>query len=239
MPEILKTSYQWRSYLSRDRLRILIYHSISEHRQDPFAVSPKTFEEQMVWLLKSGFSVISLQQAADDLRAKNPLRRKVVLTFDDGYQDFLDEAVPILTKHHLPATLFVAFGKLGKLSDWCRYEKARRHLDWHALRKIKEIGFDIGSHSMNHPDLTSLDEQCLLNELSESLHLLKSEIGATFVPFAYPWGRFSEREIKAVQKVGYSCALIADGQWGNGYETNLFALKRYPCFAAISQQFSG
>jgi len=218
----------WLDYLAGNRVPILMYHSISDTPNDQLAVPPKQFEQQIDWLINDSFKIISLEEAVRRMRRRPGLnlRKTVVLTFDDGYNDFLHNAAPILQKHCLPATIFIVMGRVGKLSTWDTSEVARKTLNWKEICQVKKLGFSIGSHSMTHPSLVALGQRTLLHEIGESLRMLKEIIGEQFCAFAYPFGQFSMREKEAVAKAGCHCALKNRGLWGNGYETDLYLLKR-------------
>ncbi len=215
------TPSQWLNYARGNRLRILMYHSISDTPNDRLAVSPASFAAQMRYLAENHFRVVSLREGCLKLQASASLKRTIVLTFDDGYRDFLTTAVPVLKQRAFPATLFVATNQINR---------SERFLTTNDLHRVRSIGFTIGSHTMTHPDLTNLDDRTLAHELNESRTLI-AESGGTFFSFAYPGGTFTRRERDAVMHAGYDCALIVGGRWGNGSETDRFLLKREPMLA--------
>ncbi|CAG1006440.1 hypothetical protein ANRL2_04591 [Anaerolineae bacterium] len=219
------------NYIHRNRLRILMYHSISNAPRDRWAVQPETFAAQMQYLSESRYQVISLEDAVRLLRMNGDLRRKIALTFDDGLYDFLTNATPVLCKHNYPATLFIVTGYSGKTAQWSSVVKTQRLLSADELSEIKAMGFALGSHTVTHPDLTTLDDFHLERELFESREQIAS-FGETFIPFAYPGGAFTHRERDAVERAGYDCAVIVGGRWGNGAEMDRFLLKREPMMAS-------
>jgi len=203
-------------------LRILMYHSISEV-QNAITVHPTQFAAQMDYLAQNSFRVVSLQEACRLLQAKNDLHRTIVLTFDDGYRDFLTTAAPVLQQHGFTATLFVVTGLVGKTSTWSSFDKTQPLLSANELQHIKSMGFALGSHTVTHADLTTLYDDALMRELNESR-----------ATFAYPGGRFTRRERDAVMRAGYECAVIVGGRWGNGAATDRFLLKREPVLGSDS-----
>ncbi|MBI5303622.1 MAG: polysaccharide deacetylase family protein [Chloroflexi bacterium] len=219
------------SWLARRRLRILMYHSISDAPRDRWAVCPEMFAAQMQYLSESRYHVIPLAEAVRLLRTNGDLHRKIVLTFDDGLRDFLTNAAPILRNHNYPATLFIVTGYSGKTAQWSSVDKTQRLLSADELCAIKAMGFVLGSHTVTHPDLTSLDDTGLERELFESRDQIAS-FGETFIPFAYPGGAFTRRERDAVERAGYDCAVIVGGRWGNGSETDCYLLRREPMMAS-------
>lgn len=214
------------NYARGSRVRMLMYHSVSDTARDRDAVTPERFAAQMDYLASNGFRVIALAEACRLMEARGDLRRKIVLTFDDGYRDFLN-AVPLLTAHGFPATLFVVTGLVGQNAQWHSTDKTRPLLTRAELEHVRAGGVTLGSHTVTHADLTALDELALADELARSREWLE-EAGETFLPFAYPWGRFTKRERDAARRAGYDCAVIVGGRWGNGRETDRFALKREP-----------
>jgi peptidoglycan/xylan/chitin deacetylase (PgdA/CDA1 family) len=220
-------------YFKRNRLRILMYHSISNAPNDRLVVTPEMFHAQMRYLAANKFQVVSLQDGCQALRTRGDLRKKIVLTFDDGYVDFLTTAAPILKSYGFPATLFVVTGRSGETARWSAADKTRRTLSADELREVKAMGFALGSHTATHADLTTLDATALDRELRESRAAI-AQMGEAFIPFAYPGGTFTRRERAAVERAGYDCALIVGGRWGNGAETDRFLLKREPMLASDS-----
>ncbi len=284
--EILSPRH-WLDYARRNRLRILMYHSIADAPNDRLAVTPEMFHAQMCYLADNQFQVISLQSACELLalptwkgnrtqtnhvlskvegtdkhrdpsffsvfqrssvsntsfpigiaqtewlKAHGDLRKKIVLTFDDGYADFLTTAAPILKTYGFPATLFVVTGRGGETARWSTADKTRRTLSADELREVKALGFALGSHTATHADLTTLDATVLDHELCESRAAI-AKMGEAFIPLAYPGGRFTRRERDAAERAEYDSALIVGGRWGKGAETDLFLLKREPMLASDS-----
>lgn len=207
-----------------------MYHSISDTARDRDAVTPAMFAAQMEYLANSNFEVVALADACRLLNTGGDLRRKIVLTFDDGYRDFLN-ALPVLDAHRFPATLFVVTGCIGQTARWHSTDKSRPLLTRDQLQAVRAAGIALGSHSVVHPDLTALDESALAAEL-EMARATMRDFGETFFPFAYPGGRFTSRERAAVKRAGYDCAVIVGGRWGNGAETDCLLLKREPMMAS-------
>jgi peptidoglycan/xylan/chitin deacetylase (PgdA/CDA1 family) len=222
---------QWPAYARANRLRILMYHSVSGRSDDRLAVKPDQFAAEMQFLAEQGFRVLSLAEACQRLSTAGDLTRTIVLTFDDGYRDFLTTAVPVLEQNHFPATLFVVTGMAE--AQGRRNGNQKTLLSPAEIAEIKARGFSLGSHTVTHPDLTSLDEEKMSRELLDSRAAI-TEWGETFIPFAYPGGAFTQRERDAVERAGYDCAVIVGGRWGNGLDTDRFLLQREPMLASDS-----
>lgn len=216
-----------------NRLRILMYHSISGSAHDRLAVAPERFAAEMKLLAEQDFQVISLEEACRRLQSAQDLARTIVLTFDDGHRDFLTRAAPVLQEHRFTATLFVVTGRLGATARWSRADKTSALLKRDELCELRSQGFTLGSHTVTHADLRTLDEATLERELADSRAAIAG-MGETFFPFAYPGGTFTKRERDAVERAGYDCGVIVGGRWGNGPETDRFLLKREPMLASDS-----
>src|SRR4051812_25293885 len=98
---------------------VLMYHSIADCRPDPFGVTVTLdrFTEHMTWLRSQGLRGVSLGEM-EEARRKNRATGLVGLTFDDGYLDFLENAVPVLQLHDFTASVFVIAGMLGRVNEW-------------------------------------------------------------------------------------------------------------------------
>jgi len=210
-----------------------MYHSISYTSGDRFAVTPEQFAAEMQFLAAQRFEVVSFEEGYRRLSSADALARTIVLTFDDGHRDFLTHAAPVLQQHGFIATLFVVTGRLGETASWTSAGKTRDLLSRVELCELKSRGFHLGSHTVTHSDLRTLDSAALECELTESRATI-AEMGETFVPFAYPGGLFTQRERDAVKRAGYDCAVIVGGRWGNGPDTDRFLLKREPMLASDS-----
>jgi peptidoglycan/xylan/chitin deacetylase (PgdA/CDA1 family) len=221
----------WRNYLKRNRLRILMYHAIDSNSSDRLAISPETFAGHMAYLAENDFRVLTLEAALRDLTGGATLDHSIVLTFDDGYRDFLTTAMPVLERYRFPATLFIVT-KVGE-AQWRLNGEAKPLLSGEEIKQIRARGFSLGSHTATHRDLTALNDKALKQELDESREAI-ARLGETFIPFAYPGGTFTERERAAVERAGYDCGVIVGGRWGNGPETDRFLLRREPMLASDS-----
>jgi peptidoglycan/xylan/chitin deacetylase (PgdA/CDA1 family) len=190
--------------------RILNYHGIVKLEVDPnkTGVSPARFESHMLALKRRnlwGVSIRELLQAWKEGESKG----MVGLTFDDGYDDFLHTALPILEKFTFSATLFVVAGMLGRENDWEHYydpRPRRRLLEAADLREVAERGVEIGSHSMRHTRLTKLNPESMESEVAGSRRLLGEVLGEAVEGFAYPYGTLGDAAVQAVRRAGYSYA---------------------------------
>jgi len=213
-------------YVTGHVFSILGYHSISDDASDVLSVSVDQFSAQMDILHSQGYRVVSLGCLLSDACLKSIEKKTVILTFDDGYSDFLSNALPILMKYKYPATLFIVPGQVGGCSSWQVSNLRKPLLDWPSVIKVSGMGYEIGSHSLNHRRLTGLSDSELNDELASSRKMLEDKILKPVECFSYPWGDFGPREEEAVRASGYKCAVTVRNVRGNRRVCNTFQLER-------------
>jgi peptidoglycan/xylan/chitin deacetylase (PgdA/CDA1 family) len=182
------------------RLPILMYHRIGEHRSEPFdryCVTPGAFAAQLEHLEASGFTSATLDEWFDALASQTPLAgRRVAITFDDGYADFLSTGWPLLQRHRYSATMFVVTDRVGMDNAWdnvdARDRRQRREpvplLTWDELAGLHEEGLELGGHSRSHRYLTTLTPAEVVDEVAGSRAALTATVGCLPRAFAYPYG---------------------------------------------------
>ena len=204
--------------LPRRGLPILMYHSVSdrEERAHPYyrtVTSPAVFAQQMQYLYDNGYSTLSLSQAVS--RMEGPRRvddRPVVITFDDGFQDFHVNAFPILSKYGFTATMFLPTAYIGATT---RSFKGMECLTWGQVRRLRDAGMEFGSHTVTHPQLKSLDAAQIAYEVSASKATIEQELGCAVQSFAYPYA-FPETDRPFAAKLR---GLIEEAGYENGVST--------------------
>ncbi|MFE0252609.1 polysaccharide deacetylase family protein [Streptomyces sp. NPDC059010] len=197
---------------------VAMYHSVSDCPDDPYnvTVTPARLERQLAWLAGRGLRGVSMRELLA-ARARGAERGLVGLTFDDGYADFVTEALPVLRRRGFTATVFVLAGMLGGENAWDAGGPRKPLLDADGVRLARAAGMEIASHGMTHTDLTGADDRVMDTETGESRHLLMALTGDDVDGFCYPYGRLDERATDAVRDAGYryACA-IAPGPAGSG-----------------------
>ena len=187
--------------MSEARIDILMYHSIAE-APGPTSISPATFAEQMCLLARSGLPVISLDRFLAARAGRECLpERAVIITFDDGFRDFLLEALPVLSRHGFEAIVYLPAAEMGLCESWeGAHEPPRQLMSWHEVRLCRQAGIAFGSHTMSHPDLTRLSEAQLEAELARSRAMIEERLGTEAPHFAAPYGRAGRRERAAIAR---------------------------------------
>ena len=133
---------------------VLMYHSVQPYTEDPYLVTvgPPRFEQQMRWLRRRGLRGVSIAELLA-ARAAGGSKGLIGLTFDDGYADFAEYALPVLRRHGFTATVFVIAGLLGGDNVWDPAGPRKPLLDAAQVRRLAEAGVEIGSHGMQHVSL--------------------------------------------------------------------------------------
>ncbi len=191
---------------------VFMYHSISPSVQpDPhrLRVHPDRLDRHLRLLSRLGLRGVSLGEL---LRAREQGRAKglVGLTFDDGYADFVEHALPRLRRWGCGATLFVLPGRLGGDNAWDPLGPRKRLLTSEGIRRAAAEGVEIGSHGLVHADLTTAGATTLASETAGSRVLLTELTGTAPAGFCYPYGAVDRRAADAVREAGYAYACAID-----------------------------
>jgi peptidoglycan/xylan/chitin deacetylase (PgdA/CDA1 family) len=209
-------------------LRILFYHRVSSDR-DELAVPPRRFRDQMACLANLGVEVVDVVEAATRLHG-DPSRYTdlVGLSFDDGYKDVADEALPILERHGFRATVFVASGLIDRTVPLAWYRHGQPPLlRWPEIANLDSAGsLRFEAHSVTHRNLVALSDDDVRFELTESKRVLESHIGRDVVAFSYPGGVMTERERAFAREAGYRFAFSCEPGL-NLVATDRLALRRH------------
>lgn len=169
---------------------ILMYHRVNDDIKKELSVTVSDFRWQMEYLNKHGYRVITLDEALGRYAASRK-KKYVVLTFDDGYEDFYKNAYPVLLEYGYPAVLYVVPGYIETCGvfSWDQDIGESRLMDWNQIATIKDSALiQIGSHTLTHADLDALNEEETRRELGQSRELLEEKLGQKVSHFAYPRG---------------------------------------------------
>lgn len=196
------------------RVPVLMYHRVGPAHNNwerRYCVSPERFAAHMYRLAEKGMRACTLADFFAWMEGIQDLPEgSFLLTFDDGFLGVLEHAAPILTKMNWPATVFLVSSLIGKQDEWCRSQNpsgvtypllGREHID-----AMRHMGFTFQSHTRSHPDLTTLDDDALADQLGGSRAELESVLGEPILYLAYPFGRYDERVVDAARAAGYRAA---------------------------------
>jgi peptidoglycan/xylan/chitin deacetylase (PgdA/CDA1 family) len=216
---------------SEIRTPILMYHAISSERRGhrhPYyetSTSPSLFARQLEFLSDKGYEVIGIEKVAGLPFA--PQRKMAVITFDDGFCDLIDQALPLLRRYRFPATVFLPAGLMG------RELAGRSVMTWEQARQLALEGVSFGSHSISHRKLIDLSLTQVQHEIRHSKEMLESRIGRPINSFAYPYafpeqdGRFMQHYRNMLESSGY-CAGVTTVIGTTAPQDDRFFLKRLP-----------
>ena len=223
----------WRKSVPESEPRILMYHMVRESlpsgRFNKMRVSPVLFRKQVEWLSEQGWTFCFLSEVIENPRSAE---KRVVLTFDDGYQDNLLNALPILLEFKAKATLFPVIHREAGY-DWSSHKKASHDggelgrepkLSDVEIKQMLDTGLiELGGHTIFHPSLPKLDEERAWDEIHGCKTALEDTFTTTAPTFCYPFGHFAQREIELTKRAGFVGAVTTE----QGIDdSNPFALPR-------------
>lgn len=200
----------------RPGLRVLFYHRVNPYpraRLGPVSreitVSPAAFEQQLRHLAARGWHSLTIADCAAVLAGQKPLPAKsMLITFDDGYEDNLLYAAPLLARFGFRATVFVIAGFLGRTSGavWPHGDPPEfgRFLTGPQLHALQGAGLEIGSHTMTHPRLTEIGAEARERELADARASLEALLGHPVAALAYPEGDVDPAVEHAATSAGYA-----------------------------------
>ena len=197
---------------TRTGVRVLTYHRIRRCARDPFSVDAAAFERQMAWLGAQG-RAISLRELQDYVAGRGSLPDGAVLvTLDDGFEDVLTVAAPILHRHGVPAVAFVTSGLVADGDGpGISCEEGRYLAEWQLLQ-LSSFGVDVGSHAARHRSLGDIDAADVWQEFHESKARLESMLRTPVSSFAFPFGTlrdFNATTTRLAGEAGYSVAFTS------------------------------
>jgi peptidoglycan/xylan/chitin deacetylase (PgdA/CDA1 family) len=219
------------------RIPILMYHSISDiddpgrHPYFRTSTAPRVFDQHLKFLHDGGYKTISLCDAVRLLSGpKSAVGKPVVITFDDGFQDFYTRAFPLLSKYGYSATVFLP---TAYIDHEARKFNVAACMTWSQVRELQRAGIQFGSHTVTHPQLRNLNMRGVGEEVRCSKERIEEELSCAVASFSYPYA-FPETDRMFTQ--GLQNVLEESG-YKNGVSTvigtadrtaNIFFFKRLP-----------
>ncbi len=217
-------------------LRVLMYHKVNDRPENPISVPIGLFDEQMGVLRELGYQVVSLDAVLDHVSGIRHLPPGAVLiTFDDGYRDILENALPVLRRHGYPAVIFVPIGYLDDARPLPHEERLAAEglvnatLTWDELPDLEAGGIRVESHGISHRPLADLDVDEAAREITLSKLRLEERLGRPVRAFAYVKGseaHYRPVHLSLLKQAGYEIAFTSVSG-GNRTEMDPLRLHRY------------
>lgn len=188
------------------KVPIIIYHSIRPHiagesiMQDRFDITPELFEEQLLYLKNNGYTTISPDILAEDIKngTTTPIIKPVMLTFDDGWENQYKYGFPLLKKYNMVATFYVYTKPIDANN--------KHYLSWDQVIEMSNSGMIIGSHTLSHPLMKHSTPIDIRKEIFGSKKVLEDELKKPVLHFAQPFG-YTNPEIEIfIKEAGYVTA---------------------------------
>jgi len=172
---------------------ILYYHSIPDEKRDKFSHQMDMVKRHAEPIMLTGNI--------------NTSKSAVSITFDDGIENVYRNAVPELVARGIPFTIFVTSGYVGRQADWIKNRAEYREERLMSVEQLLEISkmelAEIGSHSVSHKDLTTIDENDARREIAESKNMLEKMLNVEILAFSYPYGKYSRTHVTYAKEAGY------------------------------------
>jgi peptidoglycan/xylan/chitin deacetylase (PgdA/CDA1 family) len=198
-------------------LPILLYHHIgfSLQNDNVYYVSPETFDHQMNLLYQWGYRTISIALLTKAIKEGAELPPKpILLTFDDGSETIYEHALPIMQRYNFVGVSYIVYNYIG----------VKNYMNTDQILALYASGWDVGSHSLSHTDLTVHPDR-QMDEIVESRRRLESLLGISILSFAYPFGAYDSDSLHYVHQAGYIAAMGLGNETLQGNK-NLFYLYR-------------
>lgn len=190
---------------------ILMYHNVADPPRatsnPTLYVRPAQFARHLRLLRALGYRGVSMAGAMPYLRGERT-GRVAVLTFDDGYADNVENALPLLKRHGFEGTCYVASGAIGRYNVWDAELLGVRKPTMTAaqLREWHDAGMEVGAHTRSHPRLSRCSDAEIAREVAGSRRDLEDRLGAAVAQFCYPYGDYDRRVVRAVRDAGFDAA---------------------------------
>ncbi|MBD0379556.1 polysaccharide deacetylase family protein [Paenibacillus sp. WST5] len=180
---------------------VLNYHSIGNEPGNTLVLHPDKLAKQLEYLKEHEYTPLTMSDFILILEKKlTPPSKPVLLTFDDGYTDNYELAMPLLKQYGYPATLFMSPGAVGQPD----------YLNWEQVKEMHEAGWDIHPHGMTHPYLSKLSVEKQKEEITEARRLIEEQLGTTADVFCYPYGAFNSKTLTILKDAGFRYAFTIE-----------------------------
>jgi peptidoglycan/xylan/chitin deacetylase (PgdA/CDA1 family) len=184
---------------------ILTFHAVDTGKP-PLSFPPDVFRVGMFWLREQGFRAITVAEARRVFQSGvKPTAPMVAISFDDGYRSVFEEALPVLRDLGFGATVFV---NDAEQAHQLTPMEGRERMTWKQIERLRDAGFEIGAHSLTHPDLPRIEKSRMEAEIVGSRLGIESKLGVKVTSFAYPFGRWNATA-RSIASRHFECACTA------------------------------
>jgi peptidoglycan/xylan/chitin deacetylase (PgdA/CDA1 family) len=214
---------------------ILTYHKFCiGESPDAYTINITRFEQQMDYLKKNGYQVISVSQLLQCMENNAYPEKPVIITIDDGFRSVYDLAFPVLKEYSFPATLFLYTDFIAN---------GPNQLSWQKIREMIDQGIEIGSHTLSHCNLLQMKKnesqmdylKRIDREINLSKSILERNTGSSVFSFAYPYGVYSQQIKMLAKQAGYQ-ALLNVNSMNNTIPVDVYSLNRQIIPAGFSMK---
>jgi len=195
----------------------LMYHRFEENKYPSTNIKIKDFKEHLEIIEENKIKFINPKNFEDELK-NNKLQKKVLLTIDDGFLSFYENAWPILKNKKIPFILFISTREVGNFN----------YMSWEQIKEISKENFvEIGNHSHTHEYLADENNEIILEDIEKSMSILKRNLGKNSNFFSYPFGEYSNNFKNIIKQFGFKFAF---GQHSGVIDEtkDFYELPRYP-----------
>ncbi len=198
-----------------ERLPILMYHRIADDGPPGLArwrLPPAAFADQMRWLRRHGYHAVTSADLLRHRAAALPFTgRPVLITFDDGYRDFHEQAWPVLQANDLTAEVLIVTDLVGDAARWdAAYGAPAPLMDWPQIASLAQAGVRFGSHLASHSHMADLTSRQIAAEAARSQALIERATGLPCRSIAAPFGEADDRFRRIVRRCGYEAAFTGE-----------------------------
>jgi len=182
-----------------------VYHKVSESNEwGVTTTTPRQFKAQMLALKHLGFSFSTIRDSDKQWDS-------ILVTFDDGYDNVLENAAPVMDEVGGVATVFAITDYVGKKNSWDYFpeDKQIHHMPWEHLRELHDRGWEIGSHGCSHRRLINMDAQVIEDELRISKSIIEEKIGVEVTTFCPPFNAWNSDLLHMIEEAGYNRVAIS------------------------------
>ncbi len=210
---------------------VLFYHRVSDQFTNPWSISCRDFERQIDWI-EQHFEMVDLEECQRRIRSGSNTRPTLSITFDDGYAENCEFAIPMLLERRIPVTYFVTLEHTKNQQPLSHDVEAGRPLPVNTIESLRALdmsGVEIGAHTRNHINLADIsDPHVILDEVIDASHELGQLIGRSIRYFAFPFGQrehLNADVFQVLRKEGFLGACTTINSW-NEIGGDAFQLSR-------------